>query len=141
MGRRRNKVQDVNGNQLQASPSQRESCCLLLLPAVRWLCHTLRLAQCNTLCFLVNTSQVQKQPPPPKKTTDTPPKKIKLNLLSPPCNISTRDSGRAFKASVPHIWRRFPETAWKTSVGSSNGGLLMQYMYLLLWNLLLQSTQ
>lgn len=49
---KRNKVLDVNENQLLASLSQRESCCLLLLPAVCWLCHPLQLTQSNTLCFI-----------------------------------------------------------------------------------------
>lgn len=48
----RNKVLDVNENQLLASRSRRESCCLLLLPPVCWLCHPLQLTQSNTFYFI-----------------------------------------------------------------------------------------
>lgn len=79
--------QDVNGNQLQASPSQRERCCLWLLPAACRLCHPLRLAPCNTLGSTVNTLQ--------KTQTDTPSKKPNSPpFLSPAWNIFARDSER-----------------------------------------------
>lgn len=45
---------DVNGNQLQRVPG--ESCCLWLLPAVCWLCHSLWLAQSNKHRSMVNMS-------------------------------------------------------------------------------------
>lgn len=97
-----------------------------------------------TLCALFNTLQMGggKKKQSPKHYRHSKPK-ISLTLLSPAFIIGARERAweKNLKQVFGNIWRRFLETASKTSVGSFYSGLPMHYMHLLLWNLLLQTAQ